>query len=64
LVHVLILVLRWLESQAAGSRQEERAEKRRRDSPKGSKSENLIRKEKRIEDRGLTRTDPNPNPDP
>jgi hypothetical protein len=39
-------------------------QERRRDSPKGPKSENLIRKENRIEDRALTRTDPNPNPDP
>jgi len=50
--------------EAGGRRREQRAEKRRRDSPKGPKSKNLIRKEKRIEDRGLTRTDPNPNPDP
>jgi len=49
--------------EGAGGRR--RAEKeRRRDSPKGPKSENLISKEKRIENRGLTKTDPNPNPDP
>jgi len=45
-------------------KEKSRRQVRRRDLPKGPKSENLIIKENRIENRGLTRTDPNSNPDP
>jgi len=68
-VAIIATMFCYSRQEAGGRRQEaggeSRGEKeRRRDSPKGPKSENLIRKEKRIEDRGLTRPDSNLNPDP
>ena len=52
--------------QEAGGRRQEAGGRRRGEETyqKGPKSENLISKEKRIENRGLTKTNPNPNPDP
>ena len=55
------------EQESRGRRKEQKSRRQRRrgrDSPKGPKSENIIRKDKRIEKRILTRTNPSPHPDP